>query len=44
MNILLYGKGEIKVTAAIKVASQLTLRYRDYSGLSGWTHSNHKGP
>ena len=30
MNILLYGKGEIKVTAAIKVASQLTLRYRDY--------------
>ena len=37
MNILLYGKGEIKVTAAIKVASQLTLRYRDYSGLSGWT-------
>lgn len=42
MNILLYGKGEIKVTAAIKVASQLTLRYRDYSGLSGWTQGNHK--
>ena len=27
MNILLYGKGEIRVIAAIKVASQLTLRY-----------------
>ena len=42
MNIFLYGKGEIRVTAAIKVARQLTLRYGDYSGLSGWTQGNHK--
>ena len=41
---MLYGKGEIKVTDAIMVVSQLTLRYGDYSGLSGWAQCNHKDP
>lgn len=39
-----YMERGIVLAGGPEVASQLTLRWGDYSGLSAGTHCNHKGP
>lgn len=34
----------VKITDGIETGNQLTLKYRDYPGLSGWAQYNHKFP
>ena len=43
VTMLHYMAKRIKVADVIKVAIQLTLRCKDYPGLSTWAQCNHKG-